>query len=1504
MKKPDQTDLENKYHAFIEQAADALLVHDFQGRFVEVNRRACDILGYTREELLNMSVTDVEQDFNLKSAQAEWSKIKEREYFTLYGHQKRKDGTVFPVEIRFGLFILSGEKYFMGLVRDITAQKAAEEKIRNEEKKYRTTLDNILEGCQIIDFDWRYIYLNDSADKHNRRPKHELLGKKYTDMWPGVERTEVYAKIKHCLEKRISYQFENKFIFPDGSPGWFELSIQPVPEGVFILSYDITSRKEAERALQENEKRLRFALEGTNDGIWDVQMKTGKCYLSPRGCEILGYTFAELPQIEKQWRDMVNSEDIHGTLNNLENHISGKSGLFEVEQRIRTKSGEWKWVLTRGKVVERDSDGNPLRMTGTLTDISEQKSAKEALHESRERFYSLFENSFDAIMLTVTDGTVLSANPAACRMFQRTEEEICKLSPIALVDVTDTRLNKFLKERNDFGRTKGELTFVRKDGTKFEGEITSSIFADKYGAERTSVIIRDISERKKSEDILIQSEKKYKYLFDNNPFPMWIYDLETLRFLEVNEAAVSHYGYTREEFLKMTLKDIRPEEDIKRLLKDVEDTKDILNFAGNWRHRLKNGNIIFVEIVSHLVDFENRPARLALANDITEKIQTQEELKESEEKYRTLIEIFSDAVFINHNNKIVYANNSARKLFGAKTDNELIGISPFKVFHPDFHPLMKQRIETLLEGKTGVTAAEEQIVRLDGKIVDVEVTATPFILKGQKAIQVVLRDITERKRSEEVLKKLTERFNLATEAAQIGVWDWDIRGDNLLWDNRMYELYGINKEVFPEAYNAWLNGIHPDDRESSNEFSQKAIKGDIDYDTEFRVLWPDGSVHWLKANGKVFRDEKGVALRMVGINYEITERKQAEESLIVNEERFRHVTDCSGVWVWETDKDGIYTYVSPMEENILGYKVDELIGKKHFYDFFIPEVKMELKAAAMGVFERKENFRNFENANIHKEGYVVYLETSGLPMHDEHGNFIGYRGADRDITPQRLAVEALKKSEESLRQAQHLAKIGNWEYNPKNGNAVMSRECFNIFELDENLHSDKLFEIAMEKIHPEDRVILEELMNSAIKKDAGFNFEYRVVFPEGKIKHISGVGKAIENNNGEIINLRGIIQDITERKKSEEKLNEALYRFETIIRTSPQAIIVVDTEGAVILWNNSAEQIFGWNAEEVIGKTNPIIPEDMLEEVYDVKVRVLKGMTVKGIETQRLNKNGNRIDVSFSATPYRDGQGEIAGILALVEDITERKKAEQEIKKLNEELEQRVIERTSQLEEANKELEAFSYSVSHDLRAPLRAISGFSKIITEDYSAKLDDEGREYLNDIISNSVRMSKLIDDLLELSRFGRKQITRTHINMKELFADVCADENSLLEKKAKIKISKLHDAFGDFNLIKQVAVNLISNALKYSSKETNAVISVSSETLGNDIIYCIKDNGVGFNMAYAHKLFGVFQRLHSLEDFEGTGVGLAIVQRIVLRHNGKVWAESEEGKGAAFYFSLPLK
>ncbi len=363
-------------------------------------------------------------------------------------------------------------------------------------------------------------------------------------------------------------------------------------------------------------------------------------------------------------------------------------------------------------------------------------------------------------------------------------------------------------------------------------------------------------------------------------------------------------------------------------------------------------------------------------------------------------------------------------------------------------------------------------------------------------------------------------------------------------------------------------------------------------------------------------------------------------------------------------------------------------------------------------------------------------------------------------------------------------------------------------------------------------------------------------------------------------------------------------QYQLLFERNPLPMWVYDPSTLRFLTvNEAAIRHYGYSRREFLGMTiKDIRPaEDVPALLADVKAN-RSTPTVTSVWRHR-KKDGTLIDVEITSHEFQFGEHKTK--LVLAKDITEQLHAEAQVCQLNEELEERVSERTAELTAANKELEAFSYSVSHDLRAPLRAIIGYSQLVLEDYAVRLDTEGQRLLGVIAAEALRMSQLIDDLLTFSGLGRQRVQMTDVDMTALalsaFQSLIATH---LPKAPQLNIKTLPPARGDSAMLRQVFVNLLDNAIKFSRVRKDATIEIGGSCDQDQNVYYVKDNGVGFDEKYIAKLFGVFQRLHAEEEFAGTGVGLALVQRIILRHGGKVWAESELGEGATFYFAIPVR
>lgn len=385
----------------------------------------------------------------------------------------------------------------------------------------------------------------------------------------------------------------------------------------------------------------------------------------------------------------------------------------------------------------------------------------------------------------------------------------------------------------------------------------------------------------------------------------------------------------------------------------------------------------------------------------------------------------------------------------------------------------------------------------------------------------------------------------------------------------------------------------------------------------------------------------------------------------------------------------------------------------------------------------------------------------------------------------------------------------------------------------------------------------------------------------------------IRDASSKIVGASTIARDITVRRRAEEELRRLAQQLQareenlrTLIERQADGVVVVDRQGCILFVNPAAQRLLGRPAEALQGEPLglPLVTGELTEV------------------------NLVRPDGTLITAEMRVVEMEWSGILALVvsmHDITERKRAEEALRHLNETLERRVAERTAQLEAVNQNLEAFAYSVSHDLRAPLRAVDGFACMLLEDYQDRLDDEGRRRLHVIRDGTAQMGQMITDILAFSRTGRFELKQTEIDMTALARAVVAELQLTAEgRTVNVAIHDLPPAWGDPAMLRQVLTNLLGNAFKFSSRKAVALIEVGARAEDNEMVYYVRDNGVGFDMRYVDRLFGVFQRLHSTEEFAGTGIGLAIVKRIIERHGGRVWAEGKVNEGATFYFTLPVK
>jgi PAS domain S-box-containing protein len=650
----------------------------------------------------------------------------------------------------------------------------------------------------------------------------------------------------------------------------------------------------------------------------------------------------------------------------------------------------------------------------------QQKQTKESLWQSEEKYRTILENIEDGYYEVDINGNFTFFNDSLCRMLGYSRDEMMGMGNQQYTDEENRK--KLFEAFNKVFRTgepiKGfDWEIITKDGRKRSGEVSISLIKDLKGQPiGFRGIARDVTERKQAEKEIKQTLSLLNATLESTADGILVVDREG-KIESFNQRFVQMWHITEsiiasrddDQALAFVLNQLKYPEDFLSKVKELygqplAESFDLLEFKdGRTFERYSKAQQIGEQIVGRVWSFR----------DITERKHAEEFLAQSEERYRTLVEESFDGIWIQKGFKINFANRRLYEMLGYE-EGELEGIDHWLVYHPDFQAITRERAKARMLGESVPSTYEVKFLRKDGSSFWGEINAKVLNFLGEPGIQVWARDISERKQAEETLCAERERFRSLSENSPFGMVMIDKDGVFKYINPKFKELFGYDLNDVPDG-KTWFRKAYPDPNYRHHVIGTwikdlKSIKPGEKRSEIFTVKCKDGTeriIHFIPVPL-----ETGENLTACE---DITDRKKAEEMLIRSEERFNQVAESAGEWIWEINADGLYTYVNPVVEKILGFKPEEIVGKKYFYDFFTPEVREELKKAAFQAFAKKEPFIKFLNPNVNKIGNIVFLETTGTPIINNNGTLLGYRGVDTDVTERKRAEEALKESEGKYR---------------------------------------------------------------------------------------------------------------------------------------------------------------------------------------------------------------------------------------------------------------------------------------------------------------------------------------------------------------------------------------------------------------------------------------------------------------------------------------------------------
>ncbi|MBD1897468.1 PAS domain S-box protein [Coleofasciculus sp. FACHB-129] len=992
------------------------------------------------------------------------------------------------------------------------------------------------------------------------------------------------------------------------------------------------------------------------------------------------------------------------------------------------------------------------------------------------------------------------------------------------------------------------------------------------------------------------SEKRYRRLIDTANEGIWTIDTQGQTDY-VNQRMAQMLGYSVEEMRDLSIFDFVDEASRGEALQKIPQPNPGVTAQYDWQFRRKDGSNLWAIVCTSPIfsDIGEFLGTLAMITDVSDRKQAEFVLQESTRRVTNILESITDAfVALDRQWRIAYVNHETARLNGQKPE-EIIGKTHWEQW--------PWSVGTKVEREYRRAIAEQVAVHFEVFYEPLNIWLEIHAYPSEDGLGIYYRDITERKQAQEALQKREDELRLITNALPVLIAYIDSE-QRYCFHNKAYE------EWFGDS-GTQVNGKHAREvlgeaaYEATRPYIETVLSGkQVTYET--KLPYKDGGTRYISATYIPQFDSLGQVEGFVGLVSDISDRKAAEEALRRSEERFRRLFDSnlSGIAFWNLD--GFITEANDAYLRLVGYTREEFteLGKISWKNLTPPEYQhVDERAIAEVLATGVSNI--YEKEYVQRDGKRVPIVLGIALLNDSQQEGVAFV-LDISDRKQVEAERALLFSLEQIARAEAEAareEISNILESITDGFLAFDNQWRFTYL---NHEGAKTLGHSPEELQGKN--LWEEFPELA---DTNFGQLYQRTVAEQVPMELEDyyppfdawfVARAYPTQAG---GLSLYFRNISDRKKAEAALIESEERFRLMADTAPVLIWMSGLDKHCDYFNKPWLNFTGRALEQEMGNgwMEGVHPDD-LQFYLDTYVNAFDARQDFKMEYRLRRFDGEYRWLLDIGIPRFTPDGSFVGYVGSSIDISDRKEAEASIRQLNEKLEKRVQERTAQLEAANKELESFSYSVSHDLRAPLRHISGFVDLLLKRLgSTTLDETSLRYLKTIAQTTKQAGVLVDELLAFSRMGRTEMRYASINMDRLVREVQRDlEPEINHRAITWQLDPLPEVQGDPSMLRLVLRNLMANAVKYTQTRTHAEIEIGSTDNESEVVFFIRDNGVGFDMQYVHKLFGVFQRLHSEQEFEGTGIGLANVQRIIHRHGGRTWAEGAVEGGATFYFSLP--